>query len=92
MCRIKEGAAVRTKGDLQNLVVSVILRQNSSFSTEEIYLATNAKLNGSEYYDRPELKERCKETISTLHMIDCLRSVGKGRYSLSMSFPSITRR
>lgn len=92
MCRIKEGAAVQTKGDLQNLVTSVILRQTSTFSAEDIYQATRAKLEGSEYRDRPELKQRCMDTISTLFVIDCIRSVGKGIYSLAMSFPAINGR
>ena len=92
MCKIKEGAAVQTKGDLQNLVTSVILRQTSTFSAEEIYQVAKTKLVGSEYQNRPELKKRCEDTISTLYLIDCLRSVGKGRYSLAMSFPSVNRR
>lgn len=92
MCKIKEGAAVQTKGDLQNLVTSVILRQTSTFSAEDIYQATRAKLIGSNYLDRPELKQRCEDTLATLFIIDCIRSVGKGIYSLSMSFPAVNRR
>lgn len=89
MCKMKEGAAVQTKGDLQNLVTSVNLRQTSTFSAEDTY---QAKLEGSDYRDRPELMQRCVDTISTLFIIDCVRSVGKGVYSLAMSFPTINGR
>lgn len=92
MCKIKEGAAVQTKGDLQNLVTSVILRQTSTFSVEDIYQAARAKLIGSDYLDRPELRQRCQDTISTLFVIDCIRSVDKGMYTLAMSFPAVNRR
>lgn len=92
MCKIKEGAAVQTIGDLQNLVTSVILRQTSTFSAEDIYQAARTKLVGSNYLDHPELKQRCEDTLSTLFIIDCIRSVGKGEYSLAMSFPAINRR
>ena len=47
MCKIKEGAAVQSKGDLQNLVTSVILRQTSTFSSEDIYQVAKTKLVGS---------------------------------------------
>lgn len=92
MCKIKEGTAVQTNGDLQNLITSIILRQTATFSSEEIYKYVMAKLSGSKYENSLELKERCEDTISTLYLIDCLRSVEKGRYSLAMSFPSVNRR
>ena len=37
MCKVKEGKDVKTKGDLQNLVTSVILRQTSEFTVDDIY-------------------------------------------------------
>jgi len=89
MCKVKEGVAVKTVGDLQNLVTSVILRQTSAFSIEDIYRATRDKLNGSLYDNEEDVKKRCEETISTLYLIDCLRNVGSERYSLAMSFPSV---
>lgn len=91
MCKIKEGADVQNKGDLQNLVTSVILRQTSTFSAEDIYQAAREKLNGSDYCNRPEVRQRCEDTISTLFIIDSLRSVGKGRYRLAMSFPAVDK-
>lgn len=89
MCKIKEGIAVKTTGDLQNLVTSVILRQTSTFSVEDICEATRKKLSGSSYDNESDIKKRCAETISTLYLIDCLRDVGNGRYSLAISFPSV---
>lgn len=92
MCKVKEGADVQTKGDLQNLITSVILRQTSMFSSEDIYQAANTKLVGSGFQNCRETEKRCKDTISALYLIDCLKSEGKGRYSLAMSFPSVNRR
>lgn len=91
MCNVREGADVRTKGDLQNLITSVILRQTSTFSFADIYQAANRKLAGSEYQNRQEIEKRCKDTISALYLMDCLKSEGKGQYSLAMSFPSVNK-
>lgn len=89
MCNVKEGKEVKTKGDLQNLVTSVILRQTSEFSVDDIYNGTLARLVGSDFYDSLEVKQRCEDTIGTLFSIDCLDVVGHGKYKLHMSFPSV---
>lgn len=92
MCNVKEGKDVKTKGDLQNLVTSVILRQTSEFSVDNIYNGTCARLVGSDYYDSLEVKQRCEETITTLFLINCLESLGDGKYKLAMSWPSVIPR
>ena len=92
MCNIKEHEDVKTIGDLQNLVTSVILRQTSEFSVDDIYNGTRARLIGSSYYDSLEVKQRCEDTINTLFIIDCLEVVGHGKYKLHMSFPSVVPR
>ena len=89
MCNVKEGKDVKTKGDLQNLVTSVILRQTSEFTVDDIYNGTLARLVGSDFYDSLEVKQRCEDTISTLFIIDCLDVVGHGKYKLHMSFPAV---
>lgn len=89
---VKEGKDVKTKGDLQNLVTSVILRQTSEFTVDDIYNGTLARLAGSDLYDSLEVKQRCEDTISTLFIIDCLEVVGHGKYKLHMSFPSVVPR
>lgn len=91
MCRVKEGAAVVTNGDLQNLVTSIILRQTSTFSIQDISSNLQNKLVGSCFYNSLEAQRRCNETIATLYSIDYLCAVDTGRYKLSMSFPSVTR-
>ena len=92
MCRIKEGADVVSEADLQNLVTSVILRQTSAFSAQDICAKIRDKLTGSRFKDSDEVNERCDETISTLYSIDCLRITEAGRYKLAMSFPAVARR
>ena len=92
MCKVKEGKDVKTKGDLQNLVTSVILRQTSEFTVDDIYNETLARLVGSDFYDSLEVKQRCEDTISTLFIIECLEVVEPGKYKLHMSFPSVVPR
>ena len=91
MCNIKEGKDVKTKGDLQNLVTSVILRQMSEFSVDDIYNCTRAKLVGSVYYDSLEVKQYCEDTINTLFNINSLKSDGHGKYQLAMSWPAVNK-
>lgn len=92
MCNVKEGKDVKTKGDLQNLVTSVILRQTSEFSVDDIYNGVRVRLTGSEYYESPEVKQRCEDTINTLFIYDCLKSLGHGKYLLKMSWPAVNKR
>ena len=86
------GADVISKADLQNLVTSVILRQTTSFSAQEICIKTREKLVGSSFADSEDVRMQCDETISTLYLIDCLSTTEAGRYKLAMSFPSVTKR
>lgn len=92
MCNVKEGKDIKTKGDLQNLITSVILRQTSEFTVDDIYNDTLARLVGSDFSNSLEVKQRCKDTISTLFIIDCLDVVEHGKYKLHMSFPSVIPR
>ena len=85
MCNVKQGSNIKTTGDLQNLITSVILRQTSEFSVDDIYNDVRNKLTGSVYYDSPKVKRRCKNTIHTLFIIDCLKSVERDKYLLTMS-------
>lgn len=91
MCRVKEGAAVVTSADLQNLVTSIILRQTSTFSAQDIFANLQSKLVGSQFLNSQEARRRCDETIETLHSVDYLRAIDTIRYKLTMSFPSVTR-
>ena len=92
MCNVKEGVNVKTKGDLQNLVTSVFLRQASSFTVEDVYNGILDRLKGSDWYNSPEVKQCCKDTLTTLFINDCIRHDEYGKYKLSMSFPAIKGR
>ena len=92
MCNIKQGANVKTIGDLQNLVTGVILRQTSEFSIDDIYNEVRARLTGSDYYDSSEVRQRCEDTIHTLFNINSLNVLEDGKYQLAMSFPAVTKR
>lgn len=88
MCRIKEGADIKTTADLQNLVASVILRQTTDFSLEDVCHRVEIKAEGSQLNNSKEILKRCSETISALYLIDCIRSIEKNRYKLTMTFPA----
>ena len=92
MCRVKVGNSVVSNSDLQNLVTSVILRQTSTFSVEDITGIIKRMLIGSSFQDTAEVAKRCEKTISVLYLNDCLRTTESGQYKLTMSFPSVTGR
>lgn len=91
MCRIKEGADIRTAADLQNLVTSVILRQTETFSIQDVCLRIKDKATGSSLDNLEEINKRCLETISALYLIDCIRNTGENEYKLTMTFPSTSK-
>lgn len=88
MCRIKEGANIKTEADLQNLVASVILRQTTAFSLEDVCNRVETKAVGSQLNNSKEIMKRCSETISALYLIDCIRNIENNRYKLTMTFPA----
>lgn len=88
MCRIKEGADIRSFADLQNLVTSVILRQTTTFSLKDVCERIQEKATGSSFDGTEEITKCCLETISTLYLIDCVSDIGENKYKLTMTFPS----
>lgn len=90
MCNVKEGPEVKTKADLQNLVTSVLLRQKNEFTLDDIIQGANARLVGSAYFESKELEECCKNTLNTLFNINSIRSVSKGKWKLTMSWPAVS--
>lgn len=91
MCNVKTGANVKHKGDLQNLITSVILRQSGMFTKDDVIRGVRAKLQGSVYIDSGEVIQRIDDTLHQLFVINCLTCDGK-QYQLSMSFPSVSKR
>lgn len=90
MCKVRIKEDVKTSADLQNLVTSVILRQRSSFSVQDILSNTKSYVIGSCFENSDEkIKQICEDTITELNLIDCVRSIGDKRYKLAMSFPAI---
>lgn len=82
-----------SNADLQNLITSVILRQVNTFTADDVCKGTCDKLVGSGYEDlTEEVENKCRNTISTLYMMKCLRSVEPGQYKLAMSFPAVAVR
>ena len=92
MANIKTGAKVQNKGDLQNLITSVILRQTSTFSSNEIYEKVRENLKGSQYYNNSDLMKHCEDTIEKMFICDFLKRKANGIYILSMSFPALNYR
>ena len=92
MCNVKEGAEVKTRADLQNLVTSVILRQTDVFTLDDIVKAANTRLYGSTYFKTKELEDRCADTVKTLFLIGSIDSTSKNNYKLAMPWPAISKR
>lgn len=81
MCEVKKNKDVQTESDLQNLVTSVILRQEDSFNVEQIYDFINADLCDSKYKDEQNLiKPLIKYTCQSFKEKDFLSS-SNGKYS-----------
>lgn len=90
MCKVRTKEDITTPADLQNLVTSVILRETSSFSVQDILSKTKDKVKGSPFENSDDrIKRICENTIIELNQIDCVRLLEKDRYKLAMSFPSI---
>ena len=89
---VKQNQSVKTRADLQNLVTSVILRQTGEFSLEDVVRDANLRLLDSPYYGTKELTDRCDDTLNTLFLFNGIQLVGKGKYSLSLSWPAISKR
>ncbi len=85
-----------------NSIVGIILTQTTTFTKDEIVELAEEKLKGTPFAKDGErrseidVKEFVEEVVETLYGIDYIRAVTengdfKGRYKLTMSFPSITR-
>ena len=82
---------IKTTYDLQNLVISTVLKQVRPFSAEDIYEQANACLDGSSFKDSEELRSRCEYTLSTLFEMGSVRRMEGNKYQIGMSFP-VSRR
>ena len=74
MCKIKVGKDVRTERDVQNLITSVILRQNSDFDREAIVVQFQKKMVDSEVKLKDYQIER--KILSTLRTLECSGVIG----------------
>ena len=94
MCRVKEGTAVVSRSDLQNLVTSVVFRQMKPFSVNDVARITRQRLEGSIYLTEPlspEVEVRCRETVKTLFLANRLKATTTpGFFELSSHFPLTT--
>lgn len=66
---IKDGTDVQTRGDLQNLVTSVIFRQIGWFDEKDVVEEAKKRLNTSEFWnfsDEKLLKEIVEKTLPVL--------------------------
>lgn len=93
---IRRNRDLKTKGDLQNAITSVILRQTGWFSKQDIYEKVEEAIKFSIYgkYGKGRktinLEERIEETMNILSINDCIRyDSDRRKYQLSMSFPAV---
>ena len=97
MANIRRNEEVKHRGDVQNLITSIILRQSTAFSEEDIYACVETNLERSDFAkngmrrDEIDVKAMIDDTLNTLFVIDCLTYDPKqGKYGLNMSFPAIS--
>lgn len=83
MAHVKMGRDVKTSGDMQNLVTSVILRSEGKFTLEEALTVINWNLTGSIYYKSEETEECLKNTLSTLERMKTI-TYKNGLYEVGM--------
>lgn len=94
MANIKKNRQIKNKNDVQNVISSAILRQNSEFTQEDICLKVEVDIKFSPYgkYGKfrktVNLGEMINDTINSLLVIDCIRSKGE-KYILHMNFPAL---
>lgn len=99
MANIRRNEEVRHREDVQNLITSVILRQYTMFSKEDIYESVEENLKRSDFAkdgvrrQEIDVKTMVDDTLNTLSIIDCVRYDSKQhKYQLCGSFPAITKR
>ena len=92
MFNVKEGVEVKTRVDLQNLIISVILRQANEFTLDDIVRGANVRLLGSKYFESEELVKNCDDTLNMLFLFNGVQMVKKGRYEPTMSLPAVSVR
>ncbi|MGN1301886.1 MAG: hypothetical protein ACI4U9_05140 [Clostridia bacterium] len=96
---IRRHEEVRHRGDVQNLITSVILRQHTMFSKEDIYESVENNLERSDFgkdgarRKEIDVKMMVDDTLNTLSIIDCVRYDSKQhKYQLRGSFPAVNKR
>ncbi len=92
MCKIKTGEEVKHRGDLQNVITSVILRQTGVFTKDAVVEQTRKQLIGSKYESSLDVNEMVTETLNSLFNVNAVKSDGHGKYQLCASWPAINKR
>lgn len=89
---------VKSISDVQNVVISTILRQRDFFSTKEVIQGVEERLKFSsfgKYGSRRkeiDVKQKVEEAINLLFLNgDLKQDYDKQKFKLSMVFPSISR-
>lgn len=89
---VKENTRAKVISDLQNLIVGVILRQNGEFTLDDVIHGANIRLIGTSYYESPELKKHCADTLATVYLFGCIQSTGKDKYVPSQPETTVSMR
>ena len=96
MANIPKGNALKTLGDLQNVITGIILRQYKPFSKTDIYSQVEKWCENS-VFDRKrennlnvDVNQRIDDTLNTLHTIATIRvDVKTHKYELTIGFPAV---
>lgn len=89
MCTVRLGMNIQSTADLQNLITSIILREKSLFTLDDVVSETKKNVLDSMFQESDDkIKEMCQDTITKLALFDCIQSVDGNSFKLSISFPS----
>ena len=98
MVNIPKNQNVKKRGDVQNVITSVILRQHDMFSKEDIYEGVEANIKFSCFgkYGKKRKEINVKEMVDdTLNILLCNRYIKyfseEKKYKLTMSFPAVSK-
>ena len=98
MANIPKGDALKTLGDLQNVITGIILRQYKPFSKADIHAQVEKWCENSifdrkrEGYLDVDVSQKIDDTLNALHIIAAITiDVKTHKYELTIGFPAVNK-
>lgn len=79
MCRVKHGCDIKTRNDVQNLIIGIINRQQDNYKKEQVYEMVEYNYHGAQYeISTKSLREMVDNNLHFLYragFINCWNGV-----------------